>query len=85
MSIYKSYFSKNNTIISDSPTNTGKNPVTELFYGGSFSRFLFQIDLTNLLERIDSGFINKDRIEKHTLKLTNTINPTENSYFNEMI
>ena len=84
MSIYKSYFSKNNTIISDSPTNTGKNPVTELFYGGSFSRFLFQIDLTNLLERIDSGFINKDRIEKHTLKLTNTINPTENSYFNEI-
>ena len=33
MSINNSYFSKNNTIISNSYTNTGRNPVTELFYG----------------------------------------------------
>ena len=30
MSIHKSYFTKNNTILSDSPVNTAKNPVTEL-------------------------------------------------------
>ena len=35
MSIHKSYFTKNNTILSDSPVNTAKNPVTELYYGDS--------------------------------------------------
>ena len=48
MSIFKSYFSKNNTIISDSYTNTAKNPVSELFYGGFHTRFLLQIDLSEL-------------------------------------
>eukprot|EP01050_Picozoa_sp_SAG11_P000050 SAG11_NODE_1_length_64905_cov_182.268355_50_plen_676_part_00 len=33
MSIHKSYLSKNNTIIANSSTNTGRNPVTQLFYG----------------------------------------------------
>ena len=40
MSINNSYFSRNNTIISRSFTNTGRNPVTELFYGSlSFSEY----------------------------------------------
>lgn len=34
MSVHKSYFSKNNTIQKNSNTNTAKNPITELFYGG---------------------------------------------------
>lgn len=83
MSIFKSYFSKNNTIISESVTNTAKNPVTEIFYGGFYSRYLLQIDLTDLKSRIDSGFINRDSIEKHTLKLKNTINLTDSSFFGE--
>ena len=33
MSILKSYFSKNNTIVAKSSVNTGRNPVAELFYG----------------------------------------------------
>ena len=33
MSIFRSYFKKNNTIIASSKTNTAKNPVTQLFYG----------------------------------------------------
>ena len=33
MSIHRSYFSKNNTIIAKSYVNTAKNPVTQLFYG----------------------------------------------------
>ena len=84
MSIFKSYFSKNNTIISDSYTNTAKNPVSELFYGGFHTRFLLQIDLSELIHKITDGYINTNSIEKHILKLTNTINPTENSYFNEI-
>lgn len=83
MSTFKSYFSKNNTIISNSPTNTAKNPVSELFYGGFYSRMLLQIDLSELIDRINQGYINRNSIQKHTLKLTNTINPTDSSFFNE--
>ena len=42
MSTHKSYFSKNNTLISFSHTNTAKNPVTEIFYGGGASRYTCQ-------------------------------------------
>ena len=35
MSIFRSYFNKNNTIIANSDANTAKNPVTQLFYGKS--------------------------------------------------
>jgi len=41
MSIHRSYFNKNNTIISDSLTNTGRNPVTQLFYGRSTSKCVY--------------------------------------------
>lgn len=85
MSIFKSYFSKNNTIISNSPTNTAKNPVSEIFYGGFYSRMLLQIDLSEMIKRMDDGFINRDAIQKHVLKLTNTINPTDSSFFNESL
>ena len=82
MSINNSYFSKNNTIISNSLTNTGRNPVTELFYGSlatsqypnGFSRFIFDLDLTLLQEKVDDGTISttcNDGIT-HTLRMVNT-------------
>lgn len=82
MSINNSYFSKNNTVISNSYTNTGRNPVTELFYGNintlqypnGFSRFIFNLDLTLLLQKVDDGIIafECDYTIKHTLRMTNT-------------
>jgi hypothetical protein len=33
--VIKSYFEKNNTIIYNELTNTGKNPISELYYGGT--------------------------------------------------
>ena len=56
MSIYRSYFSKSDTIIQNSYTNTAQNPVAELFFGSvdniltpsGFSRYLFDIDLLDL-------------------------------------
>jgi hypothetical protein len=82
MSINKSYFNKNNTIISNSFTNTGRNPVTELFYGAvstsqypsGFSRFIFNLDLKLLLDKINDGTITKGCVDNmtHTLKMTNT-------------
>lgn len=77
MCIYKSYFEKTNTIISNSSVNTAKNQVTELVYGGDgtiISRFIFKIDLNNLLNKITAQEISSDKIIYHKLKLFNTIN-----------
>ena len=41
MGIYRTYFDKNNTIVKDSLVNTGRNQVSELFFGAKKSRFLF--------------------------------------------
>ena len=77
MSINNSYFSRNNTIIYKSFTNTGKSPVTELFYGNGglavpigYSRFIFDIDLTLLKEKVLNKTISMDQncgeLPKHT-------------------
>ena len=82
MSINNSYFSKNNTIISNSFTNTGKNPVTELFYGSviitkypyGFSRFIFNLNLDLLKDKVSDGTISTDcgGNVTHTLRMVNT-------------
>jgi hypothetical protein len=80
MSINNSYFSKNNTIISNSLTNTGRNPVMELFYGNGgivnpigFSRFIFDLDLDLLKQKYSDGTIGDCTNNiKHILRMTNT-------------
>ena len=86
MSINNSYFSRNNTLISNSFVNTGRNPVMELFYGeGSlvnpigYTRFIFDLDLKLLKEKVAQGIISTGCTTnmKHTLRMTNT------SYFDK--
>jgi len=86
MSINNSYFSRNNTIVSNSYVNTGRNPVMQLYYGDGgisnpigYSRFIFDLDLTLLSEKILTGVISKSCNNQitHVLKMTNT------SAFNE--
>ena len=86
MSINNSYFSKNNTIISESFVNTGRNPVVDLFYGDGgiarptgFSRFIFDLDLKHLKEKMSQGVISTGCTTntKHILRMTNT------SYFDK--
>jgi hypothetical protein len=90
MSILRSYIDKNNTIISNSNVNTGRNPVIELNFGASdfivpnygYSRFIFNLDLALLEESILDGTISAGCTTgmTHTLKMTNT------SYFdNELL
>lgn len=75
--VIRTFFDKNNTLIKNSYLNTGRNPVTELFYGGKgksnqFSRFLFHFDTTRLINLYnDKTFADLSKL-KHTLKLTNT-------------
>ena len=77
MSIHRSYFKKNNTIIENSDVNTGRNPVTQLFYGGvggySYSRFIFDINLTDLIAKYVSCCVEPETLT-HKLKMTNTSN-----------
>ena len=59
MSIHRSYFNKNNTIISENTLNTGRNPVTDIYYGSNkesispngFTRFIFSIDFSTFFSK----------------------------------
>ena len=76
MSVYRSYFSKNNTLIESNLTNNSQNPVTEISYGtpnAEVSRFIFDVNLQGLRDRIAQGLINPQRIVGHVLNMTNTI------------
>jgi hypothetical protein len=81
MSIHNSYFSRNNTIVYSGLTNTGRNPIVELFYGEGgvkfpvgYSRFIFDIDLTELKQKIQDKIISKECSDNitHTLRMINT-------------
>ena len=84
MSIHKSYFDKSNTILYNTYTNTSRNPIVELFYGKvdsitaplGFSRYIFNIDLSDLQTKITDGIISTGCTNfssiTHTLKMTNT-------------
>lgn len=82
MSVYKSYFNRNNTIVFNSFVNTSRNPVVELFFGGvdnlispkGFSRFIFNINLDGLQQKITDGVISTDcgQSMTHTLRMINT-------------
>ena len=90
MSILRSYIDKNNTIISNSYVNTGRNPVIELNFGASdyvvpnygYTRFIFDLDLALLRENIATGVISTGCTSAmtHTLKMTNT-----SSFDNELL
>ena len=61
MSLHRSYFSKNDTLIYNSYTNTARNPVVELFYGNvdnlisnkGFTRFIFDLDISDLEKKLE--------------------------------
>lgn len=82
MSVHKSYFSKNNTIVYNNYVNTARNPVTQLYFGPtnnsftktSYSRFIFDLDLTDLISKYASGVISTGCTSAitHTLRMTNT-------------
>ena len=65
MGIYRTYFDKNNTIIRDSKINTGRNQISELFYGDKVSRLLFYCSFNELKNKV----ANKEK-DKMKQKLT---------------
>ena len=85
MSILRSYFNRNNTIVSGNYVNTGRNPVTQLNFGNTqniiaptgYSRFIFDLDLSELEAKVATGEISTGCTNgfsgiTHTLTMTNT-------------
>lgn len=75
--VIREFFDKNNTLVRNDFTNTARNPVTELFYGGAdgenkYSRYLFHFDEKRLIALYTGGTFTDLTKLKHTLKLTNT-------------
>jgi len=76
MGIYRTYFDKNTTIVSNSDLNTARNPIGQLYYGpntmgvGTYSRFLLYFDTTEIANRVaDKRMMGT---LTHTLKMKNT-------------
>lgn len=82
MPLHKSYFSKNNTLMSHTYTNTSMSPYIELFFGNlenvimpnGFTRFIFDLNLNPLIEKIENKEITYTCSDdlKHTLRMKNT-------------
>lgn len=77
--VLRTYFNRSNTLVYNDNTNTGKNPVAELFYGGIkttenplFTRFIFQFDTSRIEAFRDKGMYPDLSKLKHTLRMTNT-------------
>lgn len=85
--VIRSYFDKNNTLIHNNLTNTARNPITELYYGGDnltetigtgttdnlqYTRFIFHFDETRLVDLYSGGTFPDITKLTHTLKMTNT-------------
>jgi hypothetical protein len=75
MSIFRSYFNNNASIIKNSVLNNSRNPVMQLVYGdiGIYSRYIFDIDLTSLTNNITNNGILSGSVLSHKIKFTNTI------------
>jgi hypothetical protein len=75
--VIRTFIDRNNTLIYNDFTNTGRNPIAELFYGGKngetiYSRHILHFNETRLRELYsDKSFADLSKLT-HTLKMTNT-------------
>lgn len=78
MGFLRTYFDKDTVIIRNSCVNTGRNPIAEIFHGGSnnvnqlkYSRYLIDINLNDILNKVSNKQLFTDRMT-HKLNLINT-------------
>lgn len=80
--VIRTYIDKDNTIIKNLLTNTGRNEIAQLYYGGhpslsDYTRHLFYFDVADLQTKYNNGELGDLSNVTHTLKMTNT------SFFDE--
>jgi hypothetical protein len=80
MSVYRSYFSAQATLLRDNPTNNSKNPIIEFSYGGSstaanskIGRYIFKVDLEGLKTEISGSTLTRSNTVSHKIFLKNVI------------
>lgn len=80
MSVLRSYFNAQATLLRDNPTNNSRNPIIELSYGGSASsgttkigRYIFRVDLSGLQREITTKTLTSGNTDTHTLHFKNVI------------
>jgi hypothetical protein len=80
MSVFRSYFKKQATIINGNFTNNSKNPIVEISYGGGstaattkFSRYIFKIDWEAIQGRVTQEGIMLKNVVSHKVHLRNVI------------
>lgn len=77
MGKYRTYFSKNNTLIRNSYVNSARNPIIELYYGfdqtqtRTFSRYIFDLDLTDINHLYTGKTFTSLSGTTHTLRMKN--------------
>jgi|688.fasta_scaffold05097_19 hypothetical protein len=77
MGKYRTYFSKNNTLVRNSYVNTARNPIVELYYGfdqnqtRTYSRYIFDMDLTNINNLYTGKTFTSLNNTTHKLKMKN--------------
>lgn len=74
---FRTYFDKDNTIVKDSYLNLGSDPMTELFYGGTYekptySRYLFHFPIDRLKSLYNNCLLGDLTKVKHKLVLKPT-------------
>jgi len=77
MGKYRTYFSKNNTLVRNSYVNTARNPIAELYYGfdqnqtRTYSRYIFDMDLTDIYNLYTGKTFTSLNNTTHKLKMKN--------------
>ncbi len=68
MSTFRSYLSKQSTLISGNSTNNSANPIFELVAGNNiYSRYIFTVDLSNIRANILKNNTVSGNVTEHTL------------------
>lgn len=77
MGKYRTYFTKNNTIVRNSYVNTSRNPIVELYYGfdqtltRTFSRYIFDVNLNDIYNLYTGKTFTSLGDTTHYLKMKN--------------
>lgn len=80
MSVFRSYFNAQATLLRNNPTNNSKNPIIELSYGGGLTqsttkigRYIFRADLEGLHKEINKGELKPTNAVSHKVHFKNVI------------
>ena len=74
MSIFRSYFNAQATLLANNVTNNSQNPIVELYRAeDAFSRYIFSVDLSYLRNKVSGYTISSGNVVSHVVNISNAI------------